>query len=595
MNDWVVREEDDLALANVKGYVREERGRPEQVRPYLRAGELATAEKGAPPLPSTRSWWIPHPDWLKGEQRWITAGEGAWLKAGEKNRAKEAAEDAAADAADRPGTSVARPNDAAADAASAAGVIGQGTPWERPEHGYQRPDPERLARTRGTYKQPGDHPFFQQVPMSSGNIVKGYDNATKAEKYQGRRWYPDAYRLAWALGGGDPVKGASMLSAYSPRTGWPVNLFNAARSLAEGRALGPGEGTIMGSAQKAAQKVLDGADIDTALPGPKTNAFARLIALGRDHPDDPLGQVVVDTHAMSVAAGHRLTKAEGEMSPIGKQPFYDHVADMYRAAARDISERDGEEISPSELQAITWLQQQRRNDEEDRQLSEAGNRAAKGRLALSKAMTGHWKTWESFAREHGIPTELGTTALAPVPITASEARGDSRPVSAAEFHAIAAAGRDQLTKMESDTSPVTGLVSNWSSLQQSAWQEVQKPWGGMTIDAHSGEALASDADKYALTVKPPGTATISVPEGASEAQFMAAMNEALVKFRPLLEQAGHFLGIFHDDDNHRIDIDPVVVVDTREEAEAIGAYTHNIGGAYNFADGNGYWPPHIAE
>jgi len=39
----------------------------------------------------------------------------------------------------------------------------------------------------------------------------------------------------------------------------------------------------------------------------------------------------------------------------------------------------------------------------------------------------------------------------------------------------------------------------------------------------------------------------------------------------------------------------VLVVDTQAEAEAIGAYTHNIGGAYRFSDGNGYWPPHIAE
>jgi hypothetical protein len=85
-----------------------------------------------------------------------------------------------------------------------------------------------------------------------------------------------------------------------------------------------------------------------------------------------------------------------------------------------------------------------------------------------------------------------------------------------------------------------------------------------------------------------------VPEGASEAEFDAAMDLALQRFGPLLEQDKYHLGIFHDDEHHRIDIDPVVVVDTQAEAEAIGAYTHNIGGAYRFSDGNGYWPPHIA-
>jgi hypothetical protein len=588
VSDWVFREEDTLALATipVKSYTREERGRPERVTNYTRG-----------------AWWIPHPDWERGQQRWITAGELAYKERGEAARAKDEAADKAADAAaEHTGTDVATrgadvdtARTGTGGAAAEPGVVGKGTPWERPEHGYQRPDPERLVRERGTYKQPGDHPFFQQVPMSEDNLVKAYDDATKAEKYQGRRWYPDGHRLAWAMGGGDPVKGAAMLSAYSPRTGWPVNLYNAARSLAENRALGPGEGLIMGSAQKAAQKVLDGADIDTALPGPKTNAFARLLAMGQDHPDDPLGQVVVDTHAMSAAAGHRLTKEEAAMSPIGKQPFYDHVADMYRGAARTVSERDGEEVSPSELQATAWLRQQRINDAADQQQAEAGSRAAKGRIALASSMRTHWARWEKFARQQGIPTELGTTALAPVPITPAEARGDSRPVSAAEFHQVAAKGRDMLHQMEADTGPVTGLVSNWTSLQENAWQEVQKPWGGLTIDAHSGEALASDADKYALTVKPPGVGSISVPEGATQQQFEAAMNEALVKFRALLEQSNHYLGIFHDDDNHRIDIDPVVVTDSREDAEALGAYTHNIGGAYNFADGNGYFPPHIQE
>jgi hypothetical protein len=88
---------------------------------------------------------------------------------------------------------------------------------------------------------------------------------------------------------------------------------------------------------------------------------------------------------------------------------------------------------------------------------------------------------------------------------------------------------------------------------------------------------------------------MSVPEDASQEQFQAAMNEALVKYRSILEQGSHYLGIFHDDENHRIDIDPVVVTDSRDDAEAIGAYTHNVGGAFRFSDGNGYFPPHIDE
>lgn len=548
MTGWTVRE-DVLELAPVRGYVREERGRPEQVRPYQRA------------------WWIPHPDWEAGQQRWVAAGEAAYKQRGAAARAKDKASDAAE-----------------------AGRLGE--PGREP-HGYEPPDPARLVNEKArAHKSPGDHPFFQRNPVSAKNIIAAYDGATPAERHQGMRWYADAHRLAWALGGGDAELGAKVLSAYSPRTGWPLNMFNAARSLAEGRALGPGEGVIMGQAQKTAQAAIDGGDIDSVLPAPKTNAFARLMTLGEDHPEDRLGSVVVDRHALSVAAGRRLTKADtegkGEFgSPIGKEPFYSHVADEYRKAALELSQREGAEIAPHQVQAITWLRQQRVNSAQE--LAE-GRSGAKG---LQTSMRNHWEQWQSWAQAHGIRTELGTTAVGPVPITEAEARGNSRPLDAAEWHQVASRGRDLMHAMEGDRSAPQGLVSNWDSVRESAWQEVQQSWGGMTVDAHTGEALPQGADKFALTVKPPGIETISIPEGGTEAEFDRAMDQALQRFGPLLEQSGHYLGIFHDDENHRIDIDPVVVVDSQDDAEAIGAYTHNIGGAYRFSDGNGYFPPHI--
>jgi hypothetical protein len=60
-----------------------------------------------------------------------------------------------------------------------------------------------------------------------------------------------------------------------------------------------------------------------------------------------------------------------------------------------------------------------------------------------------------------------------------------------------------------------------------------------------------------------------------------------------LARGGTYLGVFHDDDNARIDIDPVTIVATADDAEKIGAYTHAIGGAYHFATGNGHFPPHV--
>lgn len=581
MLDWVIREADDdadvtLAVRKVRQYQRRSprTGRPETVRSY-------TAQ---------RAWWIPHPDWEKGQQEWITAGEKDWDQRGAAARAKDEAADQAADraASGDSGESVSGRPGPAGRAKQAA----ESTLAERPEHGYLRPDPDRLVRERGTYKRPEDHPFFQRNPLSADNIVKAYDGSTSSERYQGMRWYEDAHRAAWALGGGDAVKGAGVLAAYSPQTAWPVNLFNAARSLAEGRAYGPGEAMATGAMQRSAQRLINGEHPEDVLGTPKVNAFGRLIALGKDHPDDELGQVVVDRHAMSVAAGKRLMKEDvngkGERaSPIGKDPFYSHVADMYREAAYQISQREGQEISPHQLQAITWLYQQRMNAADD------ATRSGGTGKGLITGMRNAWTRWEQYAKEHGLSTSLGTTAASPTPITAAEARGNSRSVSAEEFYGLASQGRDMLQQMRQEASPVTGLVSNWDSLKDQAWSEVQQSWGGVTIDAHSGEVLPQGADKYALTVKPPGIGSISVPEGATEAEFARAMDRALVEFRTLLEPSSSYLGVFHDDENGRIDIDPVTVVDTPQQVEAIGSYTHNIGGAYHFKTGDGFWPPHI--
>ena len=180
-------------------------------------------------------------------------------------------------------------------------------------------------------------------------------------------------------------------------------------------------------------------------------------------------------------------------------------------------------------------------------------------------------------------------------ITAAEARGNSRPVSYEEFQHLAALGNSWIDRAKRDSQPITGLDRNWDVIKDHAYGEAQKPWGGATIDAHSGIALASDADKYALSVKPKGMDTVSVPETASREEFGAAMDRARELFRPALERRGFHLGVFHDDETGRIDIDPVAIVDSPALVEQVGSYTRAIGGAFHFKSGDGFWPPHVAE
>jgi hypothetical protein len=179
------------------------------------------------------------------------------------------------------------------------------------------------------------------------------------------------------------------------------------------------------------------------------------------------------------------------------------------------------------------------------------------------------------------------------PIGMEGARGNSRAVTADQFQKIAAEGRTRLHAIQDAPWSVHGLFQNWDAIKTRAYAEVRKSWGGATVDPRTGEDLPQGADKYAMSVKPTGLDTTSIPEGASAAEFDRAMDTALGKYRKQLAKGGSYLGIFHDDDLGRIDIDPVTVLDTLQEVETIGAYTAAIGGAYHFASGDGFWPPHV--
>lgn len=217
--------------------------------------------------------------------------------------------------------------------------------------------------------------------------------------------------------------------------------------------------------------------------------------------------------------------------------------------------------------------------------TEQANRYVKGRKTTLKAVA---------TRQRAKAAAAKPTVSFKV-ITAAQARGDSRPVSHAEFQRLATIGQAKLDKLSADHAPATGLNEHWGKIKSETFLEVQKSWGGATIDSHTGQALPQGTHKYALTIKEAGMETISVHKHATEAEFSAAMDRAKTQFKPILERQGSHLGVFHDDENNRIDIDPVLVVTDHADVETIGAATHAIGGAYNFADGNGYWPPHVAE
>lgn len=272
--------------------------------------------------------------------------------------------------------------------------------------------------TEGTSKEgaaatpPEDHPWFKETGLSHHHIVDHWDQSTPEEKAQGKRWYGDAHLVAKSIAKLDPRiksdkeaahKGGGVLSAYSPQQGWWANMHNAGRAFHEQRAVGKGEGImVMGSHAAAAQRILDGEDSQKVLKGPKTADFAHLIEHGGHKPQsdedaaagkpkEQSDKVVVDRHALSVAAGRRLNADDVKGFPSSSRKHYEVVANHYRKAAAVISDREGREVPPHEVQAVTWMTRQRLNAEGD---SSPGQ---KGRNTVQRNQR---KTWQDLSREH---------------------------------------------------------------------------------------------------------------------------------------------------------------------------------------------------
>lgn len=194
---------------------------------------------------------------------------------------------------------------------------------------------------------------------------------------------------------------------------------------------------------------------------------------------------------------------------------------------------------------------------------------------------------------HGwIPIAGGHPEISKADLSTPDARR-SRAVSSDEFQSIAAHGAAEYEKLKREGGPTTGLDKNWAAISNRAYSETREPWGGATIDAHTGEFLTGNEDKYALTVRPAGSAQISIPANASPAEFRKALDRAKIEYADILQRKDHSLGVFHDNDTGTIDIDPVLVTANKSHVETIGAFTHAVGGAYHFASGDGFWPPYV--
>jgi hypothetical protein len=186
----------------------------------------------------------------------------------------------------------------------------------------------------------------------------------------------------------------------------------------------------------------------------------------------------------------------------------------------------------------------------------------------------------------------------------------TREVSPEEYQRVFARGKALMTGHAVEGSAPEYLIKRWNALKDEGWAATRPDltdpkskekydWEGFTVDAHSG---AHAKHGFSVTIKERGQDSVKIPIGSDRKAFDDAMDRARKRFGPQLTMEGGHLGLFRDADTGMIELDPVYVVHhegdfdgSRDEAEAIGAFTNNLGGAFNIDNGDGYWPPYVSE
>jgi hypothetical protein len=183
--------------------------------------------------------------------------------------------------------------------------------------------------------------FLDQDRMVA-NILASYGRTEGTwMRPAGETWYPAARE--WTkeilrLTGSDMDldRATSIVAQLSENTSWPMNMQRFIQ-YASGQKVG-----ATGSNLGRVKAIAEADDPLSAVRGPKINNFVRSI-LGRFH-----DAVAVDRWAARIALG--TGDKELAQKILGRAGAYESMADAYRTAAGQVG------ISPSELQAVTWVE-----------------------------------------------------------------------------------------------------------------------------------------------------------------------------------------------------------------------------------------------
>jgi len=190
------------------------------------------------------------------------------------------------------------------------------------------------------------------LPITYGNILAVFFNATDLETINGAKWYPDANHAAAIMAERYNVTlqtAAGVIAALSPNNRWERNLTDANSMIRAHSAGGhsAAESIKVGTynANKAkALAILSGDDCLDTLGGLKVRAFYDCI-IGGD-------SVCIDGHAYAIWKGERIATTR---TPKITPKIYDAIAADYRRAAVTINSILGANYLAAQVQSITWI------------------------------------------------------------------------------------------------------------------------------------------------------------------------------------------------------------------------------------------------
>lgn len=178
-------------------------------------------------------------------------------------------------------------------------------------------------------------------------IVSLFNQIDLADVSAGVEWYAEAYGIACDYAerfGITADQAAGIIAALSPMNSWDKNVKDAERFLATGVRV------HTDANMRKCERILAGEDVHTVLNADKTqNFWLGIVSQGAQG-------VCIDRHAIDIALGVRHTEAS--RPTLGKR-LYRAAAEAYRAAA-DMLNAEGANITPAEVQSVTWAEHVRR-------------------------------------------------------------------------------------------------------------------------------------------------------------------------------------------------------------------------------------------